>query len=245
MPTDELAELHFPDRSVKSVTTRASRLGLHKAARFNRTGKPWSPDELAALQAYYEEHGGYWLHENHLPHRSVPAIMAKAWHLGLHAGSDRWTEAENDVIRTNYDKMPAKQLAKLLPGRTVLAVRNQIGTLGLKLPVSPESTIHGATIANGGLHNTDVAKHEKTEPAKNNKTTGIRGVCYCKHSKKYIAYSSFKGKSTNVYCDTLEEAVRTRQAMEAAIKPALNEIAKEGAARADEYMKSLYERAET
>lgn len=238
-----IASNHLPGRSARAITTRASRLGLRKAVASRPLSTPWTEDELATLKNHYEEKGPTWLHANLLPGRSAAAIMTKASTLGLHTGRVPWTESENDVIRDTYGKMHPKEIARLLPGRTTSAVCQQARTLGLSSPVTGRDTIHGASVLNGVEHGTNVGAHRTDKPLPTNSTTGIRGVCYDKHSKKYIAHICFKRQKRSLgYFDSLDEAVAARRAAEDEIGREVDRIADDARGRAEEILEEAYKK---
>lgn len=245
-PLDELSKAHLPGRSERSILTRASRLGLHKAGHGSWAvpGPPWTETELALLDAHYESRGAVWLRENGLGRRTAAAIMAKAKKRGLRAKPAPWTEEENDTLREHYGRLPGPELCGKLPGRSWHAVKCQAHVLGIASAVGSKETIGAAAAANGTSHGTNIGRHRSGKPLSTNRTTGIRGVCYSKSLDRYIAHISFRNDKRNIgYYRTLEEAVAARKAAEEAIRPELDRIAELSAQECKDILKAAFEKA--
>lgn len=241
-PANVLSREFLPGRSERSITTKAFRLGLKqpKTIRPPSQNKPWTADELTLLDREYEEHGAIWLHANGLENRTLSAIMAMADKRKLRTKSPAWTDHEDDILKANYSTMSTKELTRLLPGRSQKAIVFRARDLGLTSGITNTDTIKCASAANGHLHGTNIGFHTTHHPFRSNKTTGIRGVCYDKHSKKFIAHICFLGRRQTLgYYGNIEDAVAARKAAEEAIRPELDRIKVESASMAADMIKQI------
>lgn len=69
---------------------------------------------------------------------------------------------------------------------------------------------------------TNIRAHERTQPNRDNATTGIRGVCYRASHKTYFAYMGFKGTTYRKAFKNLDDAVEYRKSLENTLsKPAV------------------------
>lgn len=107
---DQLLEM-FPGRSEMSIKTKAAKLGLSRTpetrsliasiSNKERNTKAWSEEEIEILKKYYTTHGPQWIHDNHLPDRSVSSIRVKANSLGKEASREANWIREEEVIKEN------------------------------------------------------------------------------------------------------------------------------------------------
>lgn len=92
----------------------------------------WEQWELDIMFERYEEIGPSGIQALTQP-RSRTSISNKAKSLGLSYDFNSWTEKEDQIVIDNWvDNITAAQVAKMLPGRTKVAVERRIQRLGLK-----------------------------------------------------------------------------------------------------------------
>lgn len=104
-------------------------------------GFAWLPKEDNLLRKKYRKLGPTECFKL-LPKRTRESIQSRARHLGLTIEGRRcgqnikpnsWTDEELEVVRNNYKDIGPKELHKLLPKRTPIAIRDTARFLGLTI----------------------------------------------------------------------------------------------------------------
>lgn len=96
------------------------------------SGKPWSPEELAALRAAYNgKPGGLKRAVKACPDRARFAISQKAQELNLPAFRSRWTPEELRILQAEWGDTGRRRLKEKLPGRNWNAICTKAHELGL------------------------------------------------------------------------------------------------------------------
>jgi hypothetical protein len=88
----------------------------------------WTPKEITALREAYTA-GGIEAARQALPGRTAKAIHNKASEHGMQV-LRRWTEEQDQAIRTYYDSLGAAAVGKMI-GRSVQGVRVRASKLGI------------------------------------------------------------------------------------------------------------------
>jgi hypothetical protein len=91
----------------------------------------WKPDEDAVLRRMCKVYSSYEIGEKlGRTHRSVEA-RARRLRLEVSRPNAHWTQEEDDLLRRHHGELTAKQLAVILDRRSVSAIHNRLGVLGL------------------------------------------------------------------------------------------------------------------
>ncbi len=130
----KLAEL-LPRRSKSAIIAKASKLKIVRLVNV------WTEEECKLLKRHYPSRT-----DNHelmklIPNHSFVAIKTKAKLLGLRRGPylpdskkstvRRWTKDEVDVLKLYYNTIEDKDLLRLLPDRTLMAIKHLSRKFGL------------------------------------------------------------------------------------------------------------------
>lgn len=121
----------LPNRTIDAIIAQAFKLGVRGLVKTRAAGTAgWSDDENDLIRQYYTSEGKGIVHR--LPYRTIVAIQAQAYKLGVRGPARRviWTENENNILRTYYSTEGINVLSRL-PGRTELAVKAQAHKLGI------------------------------------------------------------------------------------------------------------------
>lgn len=118
----------LPHRGVQGVRTKAQTLGLMPKA------KHWNEEEDRILRENYPSKS-YPEIQKLLPRWTEKAVKARACKIGLTQGGFnhpcKWTAEEDEIIRQNYRVMRYAEMASLLPGRNIKAIKSRVAKLGL------------------------------------------------------------------------------------------------------------------
>ena len=140
--TVKLQQQYLPTRSVKAIERRAARMGLiRNSCRAGRQNtKPytkrqpyakWSEKETALLEKYKDSLTTQELHDKYLPDKTVGQIRTKIRNESIKDYIDTsWSDEEIKILNDNIGKISAREIAKLLPNRTVNAIRDKAVVLG-------------------------------------------------------------------------------------------------------------------
>ena len=124
MPTEEIHKTYLPNRTPIAIAHRISMLGFGQT-----TNAPWTASELNYLKNHYPTDTLASIAKR--LGRTTGTVATRAKMLGLrkninaagYHGSPHWTQAEDQILIDNQDKMTYEEIhEKLLPHRTVNAI---------------------------------------------------------------------------------------------------------------------------
>ena len=130
----------LPGRSDMVIRERRKKLGLPPLP----IEYGWTKEEMEILEKNYYDLGPTKLTEL-LPNRSRSAIISMANFKGLKTKNtstgERWTEAEEEIIRKYYNTKSAEELVDLLPNRTADSISQHARKLKLSKHKKPRKSI--------------------------------------------------------------------------------------------------------
>lgn len=136
-----LKELHYvemyyhkkPTREIAQKLGRtevAVRLGAQSLGVCKTLMPQWTEQEIEVLRTYYADGAGITYVQSLLPGRAKSSILAKANGLGI-ISARNWHAEEERILREFYPAIGTK-VAKILPRRSVEAVKIKANQLGLR-----------------------------------------------------------------------------------------------------------------